>query len=119
MRLRFILPALLVLLLGSGFVYALVAIQSGKKGPSTVPSALIGKSAPEFSLPAPGGIEPGFASADLNGKATAVHSFPSSRPPCHVEQPLPFELAKETDIQLHRLNSTDNDAKHVAWFKEV
>jgi cytochrome c biogenesis protein CcmG/thiol:disulfide interchange protein DsbE len=119
MRLRFILPALLFLLLGSGFVYALVAIQSGKKDPSTVPSALIGKSAPEFSLPAPEGFEQGFASADLKGKVTVVNIFASWCPPCHVEHPLLFELAKDKDIQLLGLNYKDKDEKLAAWFKEA
>ena len=119
MRFRFVIPAFLFLLLGGGFVYALMAIQSGKTNPSVVPSVLIGKPAPEFSLPAPAGFENGLATADLKGKVTIVNVFASWCPPCHVEHPLLIELAKETDIQLFGLNYKDKDEKLAAWFKEA
>ena len=117
MRLRFVIPALAFVLLGVGFVYALVAIQSGKKDPSAVPSALIGKPAPEFSLPPPAGFERGLSTADLKGKVTVVNVFASWCPPCHVEHPLLLELAKDKGIQLVGLNYKDKDEKLAAWFK--
>jgi cytochrome c biogenesis protein CcmG/thiol:disulfide interchange protein DsbE len=122
MRLRYIIPAALFLVLGAGFVYALVAIQSGKKDPSAVPSALIGKPAPEFSLPAPEGFAQGLSTADLKGKVTVLNVFASWCPPCHVEHPLLLELAKEAKaggFQLVGLNWKDKDEKLAAWFKEA
>lgn len=119
MRFRFVIPALLFLLLGGGFVYALMAIQSGKKDPSVVPSVFIGKPAPEFSLPAPAGFEKGLATADLKGKVTVVNVFASWCPPCHVEHPLLIELAKDKDIQLFGLNWKDKDEKLAAWLRDA
>jgi cytochrome c biogenesis protein CcmG/thiol:disulfide interchange protein DsbE len=122
MRLRYIIPAALFLVLGAGFVYALVAIQSGKRDPSAVPSALIGKPAPDFSLPAPNGFPQGLSTADLKGKITIVNVFASWCPPCHVEHPLLLELAKEAKagaFQLVGLNWKDKDEKLAAWFKEA
>jgi cytochrome c biogenesis protein CcmG/thiol:disulfide interchange protein DsbE len=122
MRLRYLIPAALFLMLGAGFVYALVAIQSGKKNPSEVPSALIGKPAPEFALPAPAGFPQGLSSADLKGKVTILNVFASWCPPCHVEHPLLLELAKEAKggaFQLVGLNWKDKDEKLAAWFKEA
>lgn len=122
MRLRYIIPAALFLVLGAGFVYALVAIQSGKKNPSEVPSALIGKPAPAFSLPAPEGFPQGLATADLKGKVTILNVFASWCPPCHAEHPLLVELAKEAKggaFQLVGLNWKDKDEKLAAWFKEA
>ncbi len=122
MRLRFIIPAVLFLFLGAGLVYALVAIQSGKKDPSAVPSALIDKPAPEFSLPAPEGFPQGLSTADFKGKVTILNVFASWCPPCHAEHPLLLELAKEAKaggFQLVGLNWKDKDEKLAAWFKEA
>jgi cytochrome c biogenesis protein CcmG/thiol:disulfide interchange protein DsbE len=122
MRLRFLIPALLFLMLGGGLVYALVAIQSGKKDPSAVPSALIGKPAPEFALPAPAGFEHGLSTADLKGKVTVLNVFASWCPPCHAEHPLLLELAREAKaggFQLVGLNWKDKDEKLAAWFKDA
>lgn len=122
MRLRYLIPAALFLVLGAGFVYALVAIQSGKKNPSAVPSALIGKPAPEFALPAPAGFAQGLSTADLKGKVTILNVFASWCPPCHAEHPLLLELAKEANggaFQLVGLNWKDKDEKLAAWFKEA
>jgi DsbE subfamily thiol:disulfide oxidoreductase len=122
MRLRYIIPAALFLVLGAGFVYALVAIQSGRKNPSEVPSALIGKPAPEFALPAPAGFPQGLSTADFKGKVTILNVFASWCPPCHAEHPLLLELAKEAKgggFQLVGLNWKDKDEKLAAWFKEA
>ena len=122
MRLRYLIPAALFLVLGAGFVYALVAIQSGKKNPSAVPSALIGKPAPEFALPAPSGFAQGLSTADLKSKVTILNVFASWCPPCHAEHPLLLELAKESKggaFQLVGLNWKDKDEKLAAWFKEA
>ena len=122
MRLRYVIPAALFLILGAGFVYALVAIQSGKKDPSAVPSALIGKPAPEFTLLAPEGFAQGLSTADLKGKVTILNVFASWCPPCHVEHPLLIALAKESKaggFQLVGLNWKDKDEKLATWFKEA
>ncbi|HEY7610631.1 MAG TPA: DsbE family thiol:disulfide interchange protein [Alphaproteobacteria bacterium] len=118
MRLRFVIPAILFVLLGAGFVYALVAIQSGRKDPGTVPSALLGKPAPEFALPAPEGFAQGLSTADLKGKVTVLNVFASWCPPCRVEHPLLLELAKEEGFQVVGLNWKDKDDKLAAWLKE-
>ena len=119
MRLRYVIPAALFLVFGAGLVYALMAIQSGKKDPSTVPSALIGKPAPEFALPAPAGFPQGLSTADFRGKVTVFNVFASWCPPCHVEHPLLLELAKDEGIQLVGLNYKDKDEKLAAWLKEA
>ena len=119
MRLRFVIPGVIFAVLGAGFVYALVAIQSGKKNPTEVPSALIGKPAPEFALPAPNGFPQGLSSADLKGKVAIVNVFASWCPPCHVEHPLLLELAKDKSVLLVGINWKDKDEKLAAWFKEA
>ena len=77
--------------------------------PSAIPSALIGKSVPDFALPA---IEvsniPGLASADLkSGEVSVVNIWASWCGPCRLEHPLLSELARRTDIHLYGINNKD------------
>lgn len=77
--------------------------------PSTLPSTLINKKVPEFSLPnITGGTLPGLKSSDLaGGKVTLVNIFASWCGPCRVEHPLLMELAKRDDIRLVGINNKD------------
>ncbi|MFO1088998.1 MAG: DsbE family thiol:disulfide interchange protein [Hyphomicrobiales bacterium] len=70
--------------------------------PARVPSALIGKPAPQFSLPALAGASldgkpvPGLSTDDLKkGEVTLVNVFASWCVPCRDEHPILLALAKE------------------------
>ncbi len=81
--------------------------------PKEIPSALIDKPAPEFSLPALEGLTkngtpvPGLAREDLLGKVSVVNIFASWCVPCRQEHPLLEELAKVDGIQLVAINYKD------------
>lgn len=106
------LPLLIFAVLAGLFWYAL---QGGD--PSRLPSALIGKPVPDFTLPpieglSAGGKEvPGFASADLaQGEPTIVNVFASWCVECQVEHPLLLALAQEPGIRLYGIDYKDDQA---------
>lgn len=82
--------------------------------PSKLPSALIGKSAPQVALPAVEGLVqegrsvPGFGPAELqSGKPVLVNVFASWCAPCHQEHPFLMELMKDNRIRILGLNYKD------------
>lgn len=77
--------------------------------PTEIPSALIGKPVPEFTLPAVEGLGvPGFDAASLKqGQVTLVNVWASWCGPCRVEHPILMELAKRDDIRLVGINYKD------------
>lgn len=77
--------------------------------PSEIPSALIGKPAPAFTLEPIEGLNlPGLNSGELaQGKVTVVNIWASWCVPCRQEHPLLMELAKRQDIRLVGINNKD------------
>src|SRR5690242_5831851 len=77
----------------------LVRLYSGD--PSKLPSALIGKQAPKFALPAIEGTPgPGFSDADLTqGKVTLVNVFASWCVPCREEHPILMQMSKDPKLK--------------------
>lgn len=87
-------------------------LQSGD--PSTLPSALIGRAAPDLTLPPLDGLttdagvaSPGFTRADIAGGAVSVvNVFASWCGPCRQEHPLLMAL-KDDGVRLIGLNYKD------------
>jgi cytochrome c biogenesis protein CcmG/thiol:disulfide interchange protein DsbE len=90
----------------------MIGLQSGD--PSKLPSALIGKPAPELTLPALDGLTAGnnpvssLKSAELkSGGITLVNVWASWCGPCRDEHPQLMELSKREDFRLVGLNYKD------------
>jgi cytochrome c biogenesis protein CcmG, thiol:disulfide interchange protein DsbE len=81
--------------------------------PSRIPSALIGRPAPQTALPALEGLlrdgtqVPGLDPAAFKGKVSLVNVWASWCVPCHDEAPLLTELAKDSRLQLVGINYKD------------
>jgi cytochrome c biogenesis protein CcmG, thiol:disulfide interchange protein DsbE len=80
--------------------------------PSTLPSTLINRSVPSFTLPAVAGLNvPGLSDADLKtGKVTVVNIWASWCGPCRAEHPLLMQLSQRGDIVLVGINNKDDPA---------
>ena len=109
-RLLFLLPALVFVGLAVLFGAQLI---SGRN-PAEVPSALINKPVPAFSLAplegllAEGKPVPGFSNEDLKGRVTVVNVWASWCAPCRQEHPLLVDLAKDPSVRVVGINQRDN-----------
>ena len=82
--------------------------------PSKIPSALIGRPAPQTVLPplqdlVHNGVQvPGLDPAVFKGKVSVVNVWASWCVPCHDEAPLLTELGKDKRLQLVGINYKDS-----------
>ncbi|MDV2966204.1 DsbE family thiol:disulfide interchange protein [Nitratireductor aquimarinus] len=103
-RLLFLLPLLVFLALAAVF---LMQLFSGRDT-SLVPSALIGRDAPQTDLPPLEGMSlPGLSSEAFAGKITLVNVWGSWCLPCRQEHPLLMELARDGRFVIAGLNYKD------------
>lgn len=101
----FLAPLVFFGLLATLFLFRLFAGDA-----SRVPSALIGKQAPELALPSLEGLlrngvaVPGIAPADLrDGRITILNVFASWCAPCRVEHPFLVEMANHEAVRSGRV----------------
>jgi len=93
-RLLFGIPLALAVAGGESFYIILRRMQEQKYDPHALPSPLIGKRPPAFSLPGAGGMQ-GFANTDISAppKPMLVNWFASWCVPCLQETPMLTKLA--------------------------
>ncbi len=97
-RLLFLLPLLAFAALAGIFLGKLLTTGYD---PSAIPSALIGRQVPDFTLPpvpgltADGTAVPGLTAADLKGKVTVLNVWASWCAPCQVEHPMLVRLSRD------------------------
>ena len=87
--------------------------------PKILPSALIGKPVPEFSLPAVKGRTAGLSSSDLKGEASLVNVFASWCVECRVEHPFLMELSRSGIVPVHGLNYKDKPDDAANWLDSL
>ena len=110
--------ALLVPLLafiGVGVIFAIGLTRD----PREIPSPIIGKAVPEFSLPAVQGRAQGLAAADLRGEVSIVNVFASWCTACRVEHPLLMEIRAAGAVPVHGLNYKDAPRDAAAWLDKL
>lgn len=108
-RMVFALPAVTALGLGGVFALGL------RRNPHELPSPLIGKRVPEFSLPPVKGRTLGLSSADLIGEVSLVNVFASWCTACLQEHPLFMQLKKDGAVPIHGLNYKDPQDSAARW----
>jgi cytochrome c biogenesis protein CcmG/thiol:disulfide interchange protein DsbE len=109
---RFLLPlGLFVVLVG----FLAVGL---KLDPREVPSPLIGKPAPNFTLPELATPASKFSPADMKGKVWVLNVWASWCVPCREEHPVLVEFSKSGAAPLYGINYKDRTADAQRWLKQ-
>ena len=85
------------------------------RDPRLVPSPLIDKPVPAFSLPRLVNANQQLASSDLRGQVTMLNVWASWCVACRAEHPVLLELAKKNVVTLYGLNYKDNREDALRW----
>ena len=95
------IPLLLFVMVGLALMVGLTL------RPSEIPSALVGKTVPEFSLPPLDPTAQALSSESLrDGKIKLLNVFASWCGPCRIEHPFLMELQRQ-GVTIHGLNYKD------------
>lgn len=110
-RLLMLLP-LAIFLLIAVFLYRGLFLD-----PTELPSALIGKPLPSFSLPSVEDPQRLVSADDIKGKAALVNVWATWCVACKVEHPVLNKLA-EQGVVIHGVNYKDDNAAAQKWLDD-
>jgi len=110
-RLRYFVPVAGFVALVLAFAWAL------HHNPREIPSALIGKAVPQFSLPPVKGRTLGLSNTDLVGEASLVNVFASWCVACREEHPLFMRM--QGIVPIHGLNYKDQPDNAARWLNAL
>ncbi|MDL2336501.1 MAG: DsbE family thiol:disulfide interchange protein [Pseudomonadota bacterium] len=110
---RYLLPLLVFVLLAGFLAVGL------KRDPREVPSPLIDKSAPAFSLPQLDAPDQRVAAQDLRGQVWLLNVWASWCVACRQEHPLLVELSKIGQVKMYGLNYKDKREDALGWLEKL
>jgi len=115
-RLLFLGPLAVAGVAGAGFLATLHRMSAGTYDPHEVPSPLVGRPIPDFSLPPQTPDAAGFSAADIRaaGRPVLVNFFASWCAPCQVEAPILMAL-KQSSIPLWGIAYKDKPEAAAAF----
>jgi cytochrome c biogenesis protein CcmG, thiol:disulfide interchange protein DsbE len=110
---RFLLPlavfVVLVGFLGLGL----------KLNPREVPSPLIGRPTPDFSLPQLHDSQKVFSPKDITGKVWLLNVWASWCGGCKEEHPALMQLARSAEVPIYGLDYKDRREEALAWLRRM
>ncbi len=106
---RFLLP-LAIFVVMVGFLAVGLTLN-----PREVPSPLVGKPAPAFSLPQLHESDQVFSPKDLTGKVWLLNFWASWCNGCKDEHPVLMQLAKSGDVPIYGVDYKDTRPEALAW----
>ncbi len=105
------LPLILVIALG------VVLYRGLSLNPQDMPSALVGKSMPAFSLVTLNDSDKTVTPADLQGDIVLVNVWATWCPTCKYEHPYLVDVAKDPQVKLYGLNYKDDRDAAKKWLE--
>jgi len=113
LRLRYLVPVAAFVALALMFGWGLT------HNSREIPSGLIGKPVPHFSLPPVQGRVLGLSSTDLVGEVSLVNVFASWCVACREEHPLFVRLKADGVVPIHGLNYKDQPDNAARWLNTL
>lgn len=111
--LRYLIPLVL-------FVVLVVFLAIGlTRDPRSLPSALLDKPAPAFSLPQLKDPARPFSAEDMRGKVWMLNVWASWCAACRDEHPHLFEYAKSGAVPIYGLNYKDKSEDALRWLEDL
>ncbi|MBI5319477.1 DsbE family thiol:disulfide interchange protein [Bradyrhizobium sp.] len=108
-RLQYLLPMAAFVPLIAGLAFSLGLDHR------SLPSTLIDRPTPAFSLGALDGAREGLSSADLRGRVTLLNVFASWCAGCRAEHPVLMRLAAANELPIYGLNWKDRRTDGIRW----
>jgi cytochrome c biogenesis protein CcmG/thiol:disulfide interchange protein DsbE len=113
-RALFLLPLVAFIAVAAWFAIGLT------RDPSKIPSALLDRPMPEFTLPPLQGANVPELSADaVRGHVALVNVFASWCVPCKAEHPVLMRLARDKRLPIYGINYKDWWEDSLNWLKEL
>ncbi|MGD8671725.1 MAG: DsbE family thiol:disulfide interchange protein [Thiogranum sp.] len=109
---RYLLPLALFLAM-AGLLYRGLSID-----PRLVPSPLIGKSAPAFSLARLEDPAATLSNADFKGQVSLLNVWATWCVSCRAEHQVLMQLSKSTDVAIYGLNYKDERPAALRWLQQ-
>ncbi len=108
---RFILP-FVVFMIMAAFMYVGLGLN-----PREVPSPLIGKAAPAFTLPQLHDPDKQFSLQDMKGRVWLLNVWASWCTSCEQEHPLFMELSRRNIVPILGMDYKDRREDGMAWLR--
>ena len=113
MQTRYLIPFIIVILI-------LVFLGIGLTlDPRLIPSPLIDKPAPEFTLPMLRNPKERLSKADLQGKVALFNVWASWCTACKDEHPVFMEIARRQLVPIYGLNYKDKRKDAISWLDRL
>lgn len=110
---RYVIPVAVLAVLAAFFARGL------QLEPSYIPSPLVGKPAPEFTLPALENPERTVSSEDLEGRMSLLNVWATWCPGCRDEHAFLMELSQSSGVPIYGLNWEDERDKALDWLERL
>lgn len=110
---KYLIPGLVFALLVGVFAVGL------QRDPTFVPSPLLGKPAPEFSLPRLDDPSRTLSRQDLLGRYSLVNVWGTWCGGCRQEHALLVQLAEESGVPIYGINWKDDPALARGWLDQL
>lgn len=110
---KFVLPLVLFIVLAIFLAIGLT------RDPREVPSPLINKPAPAFTLPQLSDPNKTFTPQEMRGKVWLLNAWASWCPPCREEHPLLLRVSRSGAVPIYGLNYKNEREEALAWLNDL